>query len=268
MIARPALLLVITLLAAGLPGLGWPGSGAAVAGPDAQGHEACGLPADLPDATEPLPATARAIRADALRILVAGSASVLGPGTSGPAAAWPARLEALLRQQHPGLRVTTTVRGARGLTAADMAGIIETELARTPPDLVLWQTGTVEAVRGLDPDELSAALNGGIERLRAAAADTVLIDPQFSRFFRANANVDPYLDALRLVASAHGLPLLRRYELMRLWAEGDRIDLERAPRPDRIKVTDLLNECIARAMANLIAEGVAAAHARGAAAGR
>ena len=57
----------------------------------------------------------------------------------------------------------------------------------------------------------------------------MLIDPQFSRFLRANANVDAYLDALRLVAAAHQVPLLRRWDLMRYWAETEQVDVERAP---------------------------------------
>src|SRR4051794_13130288 len=66
---------------------------------------ACGAPAELMESTAPLPTTAQALAAGRLRILAAGSASVLGPGTSGPAAAWPARLEALLAARHPGLRL-------------------------------------------------------------------------------------------------------------------------------------------------------------------
>ena len=92
---------------------------------------------------------------------------------------------------------------------------------------------------------------GGAERradtLKAAGADAVLIDPQFSRFLRANANVDPYLDALRLVAAAHQVPLLRRWDLMRYWVETEQVDVERAPKPDRVAATDRLNDCLAQA---------------------
>ena len=49
-------------------------------------------------------------------------------------------------------------RGARGLTTAETAAIIAAELAPTPPNLVLWQAGTAEAVRGLDVDEMVEAL--------------------------------------------------------------------------------------------------------------
>ena len=223
---------------------------------------ACGAPAELLEASAALPATARAGTAGSLRILVVGSASVLGPGTSGPAAAWPARLEALIRARVPNLKLEVVTRGARGLTTADTAAIIAAEIARAPPNLVLWQAGTAEAVRNLDIDEMVAALNLGLGKIVSAGADAVLMDHQFSRFIRANANVDAYRDALRLVAAAHGVPVLRRWDLMRGWADADQIDLERAARNDRTAVTDRLNDCLAQAMQTLLRDGVAEARGR------
>jgi acyl-CoA thioesterase-1 len=226
---------------------------------------ACGAPPELLESGASLPVTARAVATGRLRVLATGSASVLGPGTSGPEAAWPARLRVLLEARHPGLRVEMVVRGARGLTAADTAALITEELAQGQlqqggaVQLVLWQAGTVEAVRGLDLDDMVDVLNAGLDRLRAQGVDAVLIDPQFSRFLRANANIDVYRDMLRLVAAAHAVPLLRRYELMRYWAETERVDLERAPRSRRIAVADRLNDCLARAMAELLESGMAEA---------
>jgi hypothetical protein len=195
-------------------------------------------------------------------VLVVGSASVLGPGTSGPAAAWPARLEALLAARYPGLKAETVVRGGAGLTATDGGAMIAEELRRAPSHLVLWQTGAVEAARNLDLDELAAALDAGLDRVDAAGADAVLIDPQFSRFLRANANVEPYREAMRLAAAAHNAPLVRRYELMHAWAEADKVDMERAPRSARVAAADRLNDCLARAIAELLVRGIEEAKAQ------
>jgi len=226
------------------------------------GDVACGAPEELLETPAPLPATARAIAAGSLRIVVAGSVSVLGLGTSGPGAPWPARLKALLEARYPGLNLDLTVRGARGMTAADTAAVIAAETARAPTQLVLWQTGTVEAVRGLEIDDMVAALNGGLDRLQGAGTDAVLIDLQFSRFLRANANVEPYRDALRLVAAAHDVPLVRRYDLMQFWAEAERVDLERAPRDARVATADRLNDCLAQAVLAVVTQGIAQAGAQ------
>jgi len=222
---------------------------------------ACGAPAELLEAGAPLPTVARAVDARELRVVVVGSASVLGPGTSGPAAAWPARVEALLAERYPGLKVETVVRGAPGLTAADSVAMIREELRRSPAHLVLWQTGSVEAARNLELDELVSALDTGLARIHTAGADVVLIDPQFSRVLRANANVEPYREAMRLAAAAHNAPLVRRYDLMHAWAEAEKVDLERAPRSAKVAVADRLNDCLARAIAALLADGVEEAKA-------
>jgi hypothetical protein len=222
---------------------------------------ACGAPADLLEAGAPLPATAQATQQGQLRILVIGSASVFGPGTSGPDAAWPQRLRGLLARHIPGLDVQVTVRGGRGLVAAETGGLLAVELPALRPSLVLWQVGTVETVRGIEPDRMTEALDEGIVKVLASGADLVLLDQQFSRFLRANTNIDVYREAIRLVAAAHGTPLLRRYELMRFWAETDRVDLERAPREMRVVVADRLNACLAGAVAALLLEGIAEAKA-------
>ena len=222
---------------------------------------ACTAPPELLEAGAPLPGTVRAVAAGSLRILVVGGVSVLGAGTSGPEAAWPARLQALLAARRPGLAVEVVVRGRRGINTAEAGALLAEEMARAPAQLVLWATGTVSAVRGLEVDEMVEALNTGLETLKAAGADAVLIDPQFSRFLRANANVDPYLDALRLVAAAHQVPLLRRWDLMRYWAETEQVDVERAAKPERVAATDRLNDCLAQAVAALLRDGAAEARA-------
>lgn len=222
---------------------------------------ACTAPPELLEAGAPLPAMVRAVAAKSLRILVIGGVSVLGPGTSGPEAAWPARLQALLTARRPGVAFEVVVRGRRGINTAEAGLLLAEEMAKAPAQLVLWASGTVSAVRGLDVDEMVEALNTGLDTLRAAGADAVLIDPQFSRFLRANANVDPYLDAIRLVAAAHQVPLLRRWDLMRHWVETEQVDVERAPKSERVAATDRLNDCLAQAVATLLRDG--AAEARG-----
>lgn len=223
---------------------------------------ACQAPAELLEAGASLPATLNAARAGSLRILVIGGASVLGLGTSGPTATWPAKLEALIAARRPGLRIDIVARGQRGIATADAAALLAGELAKAPTQLVLWAAGTESAVRGAEVDELVEALNTGLEALKAAGTDAVLIDSQFSRFLRANANMEPYLDAVRLVAAAHQVPLFRRWDLMRHWAETEQVDVERTPKPERVAATDRLNDCIAQALAAVLRDGAAAAGGR------
>ena len=212
----------------------------------------CDLPGEMLD-TAPLPRTRDAIRAGELRILIGGSATAETGGATQP---YHARIAALLTERFPTLRVVVEARGQRGATAPESLALILRELPALRPHLVLWQTGTVEAVRSLEVDELSNTLADGITRIRSTGAEVGLIDQQFSRFLRANFDIERYRDAIRVATAAEAVPLLRRYDWMRYWAENDGPDMERAPRQDRSATLAQLNDCLARAIvAQLRASG-------------
>ena len=217
----------------------------------------CDAPADAIDAAR-LPGTAAAIARDTLRVLVVGSASTQSGGTSGPAATWPERFRRVLSVRLPGVFVDVQVHGARGSTAIDHARMIAEHGPALRPHLIIWQLGTVEAARGLSADDMGEVVQDTAARVRAARGertDIVLMDPQFSRFLRANADVEAYRDRLRLVAMASGGQVFSRWTIMRHWAETERIDLERAPRAQRVAVADALNDCLGRALAAFVLGG-------------
>lgn len=218
---------------------------------------ACGAPAEAM-AAAPMSGVFAALSHDDLRILVVGSASSQGGGTSGPAATWPERLRAVLAPRIAPVTVGVEVFGGRGTTAADHARILAEQAPRLRPHLVIWQLGTVEAARGLPLDDMAEAVQDAAARLRAVRGertDVVLMDPQFSRFLRANADVDSYRDWLRVAAAASGAQVFSRWTIMRHWVETERLDLERAPRSQRVAMADRLHDCLARAMAEFILNG-------------
>jgi hypothetical protein len=125
------------------------------------------------------------------------------------------------------------------MTAEDMLPLIEAALKLQHYPLVLWQTGTVEAVRGLQPDGMADVLHAGAELVRNKGGDLVLVDPQFSRFLRANIDLDPYENVMQQVATMPGVALFHRFDLMRTWANDGRIDLEHTPKADRDKALEI-----------------------------
>ena len=215
----------------------------------------CGAPAEWLE-SPPLRATATGVATGRLRILAVGSASVSGPGVTAPAAAWPVRLEALLRERRPDLTLNFEVRGARGSTAADQWRQIDEALRAGPIDLVIWQAGMTEAVRGLPIDDMAAVVSQGLERLHARGVDAVVMGIQYSRFLRANADVDPYRDALRVLAAAGHAGFFSRYDIMRAWADAGTVDMERVQRDRRAAEIDKMNDCLARALGAFIRDGV------------
>lgn len=219
---------------------------------------ACGTPPELLEAP-PLPAVASAVSTGQLNIFATGSASVLGAGVSNESAAWPVRLEAQLRARRPGLDIRVEVRGGRGLTARDQWQLIEEALRRGRVDLVIWQAGATEAVRGMPAEELGAILAEGLARLQARGVDVIVMGLQYSRILRMNVDVEPVRETLRLQAAAHGAALFRRFNIMHAWIEAGTVDPERAPRERRAEAVDRLNDCLAQALAVFLRNGSLAA---------
>ncbi|MCW8084521.1 SGNH/GDSL hydrolase family protein [Sabulicella glaciei] len=222
----------------------------------------CALPPDFLAGTRPLPVTTHALESRTLRVLVLGSASVTGPGGSGPDTSWPARLQVLLAEAFPGHTVEVAVRGGRGVTVQDHLALLRAEATSLAPALVIWQAGTVEAARGADLEEMGEALQAGLDRIRRRGADAILMEMQWSRFLRANANVEAYRDKLRLAAAGAGVTLFRRWELMEGWVDVGFLDIERTPAGERRAAVDRLNDCIARALALTVVDGVREAQLR------
>ena len=81
------------------------------------------------------------------------------PGPDGAKTAYPARLEAALARRLPGVKVTVatltqTAPDRRGNGRKHSSKLLLDE----KPSLVVWQTGTFDAMRGVDPDEFRASV--------------------------------------------------------------------------------------------------------------
>jgi hypothetical protein len=141
------------------------------------------------------------------------------------------------------------------MTAALMATALRRALAGRKYQLVVWQTGTVEAVHKVPPEEFVRTLDEGAETVRAVGADLVLVDPQFSRMLQGHANLAPYLEAMQAVAKRQQALLFRRFDLVRHWVETGELDLESATKPDRVRTAALLNTCLGESLARTVLRG-------------
>ncbi len=126
-----------------------------------------------------LPRVAKAIANKKLNILVIGAGSSSLPG-SGADKAYPARLEAVLAEQLPGVTVKVTTDIKPGRTVPDAIKPLVSNLASIKPVLTIWQAGTVDAMRSIDVDAFSAALDQGIDAGRKAGSDVILVNAQYS----------------------------------------------------------------------------------------
>ena len=164
---------------------------------------------------------------------------------------FPWQMAHVLESSVHGAKITVTARGARGLAATDLLDVLRAELGNTRRyNLVLWQTGTIDAARGVSPDAFYQTLADGAALASSAGADLVLIEPQYSRFLAAHANVQPYLDAMQAAGALPGVSVFHRYDIMRDWVELGAIDLENTARADRTTAAQRLHACLGRALAH------------------
>jgi acyl-CoA thioesterase-1 len=216
----------------------------------------CEAPPEFHEPEEPLPHLHAALAAGGVvHVLAIGSGTTVGEVNGTPGASFPYRMVEALRDARPDTRFDLTVKGGRNMSAETMLSLLKEELSRQHYPLVLWQTGTVEAVRGLRPDMMRTFLQEGIDAVQAEDGDVVLVDSQFSRFLRANADLDPYESVMQQIATLPGVVLFHRFELMRIWASDGRIDLERVQKADRENAVAALNACLGTTLARFVLNG-------------
>jgi lysophospholipase L1-like esterase len=228
-------------------------SNIAPAGAQAVAPANCDVPQTLLFDESPLNHVARALRRDrALKIVVLGSASSLGSGATNPDAAWPKRLEVHLAAKLPEATVQVVNRSIAGQGAEKMVDRLRSEVVPEKPSLVIWQTGTAEAVRAVELDQFMSTLVAGVDQLIAGRADVMLMDPQYSRLTARLINFQPYVDALNQVAGMRDLVVIPRYSIMRYWIDSGRFNLADLPRSQVAQVADQVYDCIGRIVAKVI----------------
>ncbi len=220
----------------------------------AEDESACAVASLLVHADYPLPHVAEAIAKGHLTIVVMGSASSMLPGAGEAEKAYPARLQAVLAERLPGVDVRVITHAKARETAAEMEQQLEEVVEREKPTLVIWQAGTVDAMRGIDPDAFSTTLGDGIETIKDADADALLVNMQYSPRTESVISLAAYVDVMRFVALQHEISLLDRLAIMKHWSELGTFDLY-GPKKS-METAERVHDCIGRLLADLISEGV------------
>ena len=222
----------------------------------------CPVPERFYASDPPLTKTAKALAGGReVVIAVLGGSSTLGLAAGGPNLAWPARMSSVLAGKFPSARTKVVNLAVARQTAKAAVERFSRDVFPLKPTLVIWETGTMEAVRGTDVDEFRETVQAGINELHTARTEMVLMNMQFSRETDAMIQFGPYLIAMRELADANDVPLFRRHGIMRYWAENDFLDLRTREAEKRRQLAAKLYDCIGHAMADFVARGVAAAKA-------
>jgi hypothetical protein len=185
-----------------------------------------------------------------LAITVFGTGSSTLAGTEGPSLAYPARLETALNQKLSNVMVKVTTRTKNGQTADIMRRNMKDLLGDEKPNLVIWQTGTVDAIRRVEVDEFRAALEAGAETLQAGGADLMLMNMQYSPRTESMIQVGPYVDEMRSVAQQRDIPLFDRFAIMRYWSDEGAFDFYAAGKDNGL--AQRVHDCLGRAIGALV----------------
>jgi lysophospholipase L1-like esterase len=226
-----------------------------LAGP-AAAQPACPVPDTLRPEEVALPAAkAQLAAAGRLQIVALGAGSTEGHAAGNPELTYPARLAARLGAAL-GVPVSVLNRGALRQTAREMLERLDRDVLAGRPALVVWEAGTMDAVRGTNLEEFAQTVEDGIERLRAARIDVILMDMQFAPSTASIIDFTPYSEALRRLAEADGVPMIRRFDLMRSWSEDGVFDYDETDPEARERTARRVYDCVAAFIGETIAPAV------------
>ena len=213
----------------------------------------CAVPEALMYNDQPMPRVARRIKSGApLRIVVLGSSSSLQTAKGLPRS-YAAGLPDALGGRLGGTALQIENLSERTLTATQMAAIIAQRIPALQPDLVIWQTGNVDAAQKVDINSFAEALHDGLQHLRDTGIDILLVAPQFRVRLSVMVDVEPYNAAMMQIAAAEDAVLFPRYEIMRHWVEVDAFDFRGNDLAQQMRDAEAQNRCLASHLAAMIA---------------
>ncbi len=186
-------------------------------------------------------------------VLAIGSSSTEGAGASGPHATYPARLEDRLRRLWPGAGITVINAGKGGEPAENTLQRLSAEMRSRAYDLVVWQVGTNDAVRGHRPDAFADIVRRGVAVIRDGGATPLLVDQQFYPKIEGSAAYADFVAAVEAVSNEASVPLHSRHAMMKRWRERGEAELLRGLAADRFHMNDTGYACMAEGLARDIA---------------
>jgi hypothetical protein len=159
-------------------------------------------------------------------------------------------MEAALRDKLPTIKVSVNLQLQIKKTAADVSSGLAQILEGKQPTLVIWQTGTVDAMRAVDPDDFRTAVDDGVAALQKHGADVVLMNLQYGPRMETMITTTPYIDVMRVVAQQREVPLFDRFAIMHHWNDIGSFDLFSPSRG--IELAKRVHDCLGRALATFV----------------
>ncbi len=212
----------------------------------------CAIPAELLQDDARLEMTkAHLAPGKTLKIVVIGGSSTAGTAAGSPDKSYPQRLQEILSERHPGTTVVVKNKGLAHQSAKQMLDRFDRDVIAEHPTLTIWETGITDAVRGIDPEEFTATMQSGLDRLKESHIESMLIDMQYSRATASIINFENYLNALHHIGDVNDMYVFRRYQIMRYWSENGVFDFDNWPKAGA-QLAARVYDCLARRLADAI----------------
>ncbi len=184
-----------------------------------------------------------------------GSSSTEGVKASSPGRTYPAELQQALETAFPSRHWAVINRGMGGQDAPRELERIDADVIAVRPQLVIWQVGANATLRHADLDVFRRLVAEGVQRMKSAGIDVVLMDNQRSPRLLASADDEAVGRALAEIAHDAGASLFSRDLLMADWqAEG--ADLAEFIAADGLHQNDQGYHCVAMSLAREIVAAI------------
>jgi acyl-CoA thioesterase-1 len=218
-----------------------------------ESNQVCQAPDEFVHDTPKLPTLASMLHKHTpTKIVVIGGSSTAGAAAQSLTQAYPARLQEELVQRHPDVPITVVNKGVPRQTAQEMVDRFASDVIAEAPVLAIWETGTTDAVRGVDPEVFSSVLEAGVAALREHHIEVMFVNMQYSRRTASIIGFDRYLEAMQRASDVDDVYLFQRFEIMKYWSENGIFDYENVPKDERIHAAATVYDCIAKRLADAI----------------
>jgi acyl-CoA thioesterase I len=181
-------------------------------------------------------------------ILAIGSSSTQGIGASAPNFTYPAQLQVDLAAAI-GRPVMVENAGIGGETAVTTLARLKAALSKDRPDLVIWQVGTNDAVRGDDVSQFRALVEEGVRTVSEAKIPLILIDQQFYPGIKDPDRYERFVHIVQDIGAQYHDPVFSRYAMMKAWGAESPSLLRDMLWKDAFHMSDRGYECLAQGLA-------------------
>ncbi|MGI9024037.1 MAG: SGNH/GDSL hydrolase family protein, partial [Burkholderiaceae bacterium] len=160
--------------------------------------------------------------------------------------------------------------GINGGDAPENLARLDHDVIDARPDLVIWQTGTNAILREADADDFDRSVQNGIDRMRQAGIEIVLMDPQYAPRVNQIADHLRTIEQLDAIGKRNRVPVFHRYAVMKYWAaahSASQASLSSSPQsspqsspyanmisPDGLHMNDTSYGCVAERLADAIVD--------------